>query len=65
MCPNVYPAKHLHQQNPNLQRKNKEVKAVEISMDKRSIFEMCHGAFMELADYSMAKLFDDIMDPNT
>ena len=38
---------------------------MEISMDKRSIFEMCHGAFMELADYSMAKPFDDIMDPNT
>lgn len=38
---------------------------MEISLDKKSIFEMCHGAFMELADYSMAKLFDDIMDPNT
>lgn len=38
---------------------------MEISLDKKSILEMCHGAFMELTDYSMAKLFDDIMDPNT
>ena len=38
---------------------------MEISLDKKSIFELCHGAFMELADYSMAKLLDDIMDPNT
>lgn len=38
---------------------------MEISFDKKSILELCHGAFMELADYGTAKLFDDIMDPNT
>lgn len=35
------------------------------SLDKKSILEMWQGAFMELADYGMAKLLDDIMDPNT
>ena len=35
------------------------------TLDKKSILEMCQGAFMELADYGMAKLLDDIMDPNT
>ena len=35
------------------------------SLDKKSILEMGQGAFMELADYGMAKLLDDIMDPNT
>lgn len=38
---------------------------MEISLDKKSILEMCNGAFMEFTDYSMAKIFDDIMDPNT
>lgn len=33
--------------------------------DKKSILEMGHGSFMELADYGMAKLLDDAMDPNT
>ena len=35
------------------------------SLDKKSILEMGQGAFMELADYGMAKLLDDIMYPNT
>ena len=35
------------------------------TLDKKSILEMGQGAFMELADYGMAKLLDDIMDPNT
>lgn len=35
------------------------------TLDKKSILEMGHGSFMELADYGMAKLLDDIMDPNT
>ena len=35
------------------------------SLDKKSILEMGQGAFTELADYGMAKLLDDIMDPNT
>ncbi len=35
------------------------------TLDKKSILEMDHGAFIELADYGMTKLLDDIMDPNT
>ncbi len=35
------------------------------TLDKKSILEMGQGSFMELADYGMAKLLDDIMDPNT
>jgi len=38
---------------------------MEILLDKKSILEMGHGAFMEITDYGMAKIFDDIMDPNT
>ena len=34
-------------------------------LDKKSILEMDRGAVIELADYGMAKLLDDIMDPNT
>ena len=33
--------------------------------DKKSILELDHGAVIELADYGMAKLLDDIMNPNT
>lgn len=33
--------------------------------DKKSILEMDRGAVIELADYGMAKLLDDIMNPNT
>ena len=40
-------------------RKNMEM------FDKKSILEMGRGSFMELADYGMAKLLDDAMDPNT
>lgn len=35
------------------------------TLNKKSILEMGHGSFMEIADYGMAKLLDDIMDPNT
>ncbi len=35
------------------------------TLDKKSILEMGQGAFMEITDYGMAKLLDDIMDPNT
>lgn len=34
-------------------------------LDKKSILEMDRGAVIELADYGMAKLLDDIMNPNT
>lgn len=34
-------------------------------LDKKSILEMDRGAVTELADYGMAKLLDDIIDPNT
>ena len=33
--------------------------------NKKSILEMDRGAVIELADYGMAKLLDDIMNPNT
>lgn len=35
------------------------------SMHMKSILEMDRGAFMEIADYGMAKILDDIMNPNT
>ena len=35
------------------------------TFNKKSILEMCQGAFLEIVDYGMAKLQDDIMDPNT
>ena len=35
------------------------------TFNKKSILEMCQGAFLEIFDYGMAKLQDDIMDPNT
>ena len=35
------------------------------TLDKKSILEMGQGSFMEIADYGMAKLLDNIMDPNT
>ena len=34
------------------------------NLNMKSILEMDHGAFMEIADYGMAKLLDDIMNPN-
>lgn len=37
-------------------------------MDKRakkSILEMCSGAFQERVDYEMKRLVDNILDPNT
>lgn len=35
------------------------------NFEKKSILELDNGAFLELTDYGMAKLLDDIMDPNT
>lgn len=35
------------------------------TLEKKSILELDQGAFIEFADYGMAKIFDDIMDPNT
>ena len=32
---------------------------------KKSILEMCNGAFKERADYEMSRLIDNILDPNT
>lgn len=32
---------------------------------KKSILEMAHGGFLEQVDYEMAKVIDNIMDPNT
>ena len=32
---------------------------------KKSILEMCSGAFQERTDYEMGRLIDNIMDPNT
>lgn len=32
---------------------------------KKSILEMARGAFLEQVDYNMAKVIDNIMDPNT
>ena len=35
------------------------------TLDRKSILEMAHGAIMERADYEMAKVLDNILDPNT
>lgn len=32
---------------------------------KKSILEMARGAFLEQVDYEMAKVIDNILDPNT
>jgi len=32
---------------------------------KKSILEMCSGAFQERADYEMKRMIDNILDPNT
>lgn len=32
---------------------------------KKSILEMCSGAFKERADYEMKRMIDNILDPNT
>lgn len=32
---------------------------------KKSILEMCSGAFQERVDYEMKRLVDNILDPNT
>lgn len=32
---------------------------------RKSILEMCNGAFQERADYEMTRLIDNILDPNT
>lgn len=32
---------------------------------RKSILEMCNGAFKERADYEMSRLIDNILDPNT
>lgn len=32
---------------------------------KKSILEMARGAFLERADYEMAKVIENILDPNT
>jgi len=32
---------------------------------KKSILQMCNGAFQERADYEMSRLIDNITDPNT
>ncbi len=34
-------------------------------MDRKSILDMAMGAFKERADYEMAKIIDNITDPNT
>lgn len=34
-------------------------------IDKKSILEMAHGGFLEQVDYEMAKVIDNILDPNT
>ena len=33
--------------------------------DAKSIMEMAHGAILERCDYEMARVMDNIMDPNT
>lgn len=33
--------------------------------DKKSILEMSAGAILELVDYEMGKVLDNILDPNT
>lgn len=32
---------------------------------KKSILQMCNGAFQERTDYEMNRLIDNILDPNT
>ncbi len=32
---------------------------------KKSILEMCNGAFQERADYEMKRIIENILDPNT
>ena len=32
---------------------------------KKSILQMCNGAFAERTDYEMNRLIENIMDPNT
>ena len=32
---------------------------------RKSILEMCNGAFQERTDYEMCRLIDNILDPNT
>lgn len=34
-------------------------------LDKKSILEMSAGAILELVDYEMGKVLDNILDPNT
>ena len=34
-------------------------------MDRTSILEMSRGAIMERVDYEMAKVIDNVLDPNT
>ena len=33
--------------------------------DAKSIMEMAHGAILERCDYEMARVMDNIMEPNT
>lgn len=33
--------------------------------EKKSLLEMCHGAFMERVDYEVPRIMDNILDPNT
>lgn len=32
---------------------------------RKSILQMCNGAFQERADYAMAAIVENILDPNT
>jgi len=34
-------------------------------MEAKSVLEMAHGAIAERADYEMARIIDNILDPNT
>lgn len=34
-------------------------------MNQKSIIDMARGAFKERADYEMAKILENILDPNT
>ena len=34
-------------------------------MEQKSILEMAHGAIAERADYEMARILENILDPNT
>ena len=33
--------------------------------NRKSILQMCNGAFQERADYEMSRLIENILDPNT